>query len=309
MEWTKRSEQSQYNGKEWNDDFGLGWNDYGARFYDPAMARWVAVDPLAEKFSRHSPYNYGMNSPVVNIDPDGCSAMPGQETNEAEDYNNRPTVASLINKAIAQGGHWSANGKQQPTGSGLTGNYIFDADGKFIKFSGTQQAVKLIVGDAEYSFNDELTDVGSIEYNTTKPPKVFKLIKFIYNLSNGDIDQMMKESNVKKGRGRLSIAWSSVGGELDFSVFHLSVVIAKSSLADYWDTKDILNDKGPLFLMPNSSIAYNLLDAGNFLWGNAMHRMGYSLEDSLKYAMKYDKKDPKADQIAITNGWNAFKIP
>jgi RHS repeat-associated protein len=40
----------QYNEKEWNDDFGLGWNDYGARFYDPAMSRWVAVDPLAEKY-------------------------------------------------------------------------------------------------------------------------------------------------------------------------------------------------------------------------------------------------------------------
>ena len=136
----------QYNGKEWNDDFGLGWNDYGARFYDPAMARWLAVDPLAEKYNHWSPYNYGMDSPIVNIDPDGRSAMPGRETNESEDYNNRPTVAELISKAERSNGHWSANGEQQPTGSGLTGNYIFDANGKFIKFLGTQQAVKLIVG-------------------------------------------------------------------------------------------------------------------------------------------------------------------
>lgn len=25
----------QYNGKEWNDDFGLGWNDYGGGFMTP----------------------------------------------------------------------------------------------------------------------------------------------------------------------------------------------------------------------------------------------------------------------------------
>jgi RHS repeat-associated protein len=60
-----------YNGKEWNDDFGLGWNDYGARFYDPAMARWVAVDPLAEKYSSWSPYNYVMNNPSKYVDPNG----------------------------------------------------------------------------------------------------------------------------------------------------------------------------------------------------------------------------------------------
>ena len=40
----------QYNGKELNDEFGLHWNDYGARWYDPAAARWWSVDPMAEKY-------------------------------------------------------------------------------------------------------------------------------------------------------------------------------------------------------------------------------------------------------------------
>jgi RHS repeat-associated protein len=74
----------QYNGKELNEDFGLNWNDYGARFYDAAIGRWNVIDPLAEKFISYNPYNYVMNRPTIMIDPNGMEAVFNANTGEIE---------------------------------------------------------------------------------------------------------------------------------------------------------------------------------------------------------------------------------
>jgi RHS repeat-associated protein len=65
-----------YNGKEYNEDLGLNWSDYGARWYNAAIGRWNGVDPLAGRYAYESPYNYAGNNPISNIDIEGKYKLP-----------------------------------------------------------------------------------------------------------------------------------------------------------------------------------------------------------------------------------------
>ncbi len=70
-----------YNGKEiqegidkdgdGNYDLQLDWYDFEIRMYNPEIARWNVIDPMADERIELSPYNYCSLNPINRIDPNG----------------------------------------------------------------------------------------------------------------------------------------------------------------------------------------------------------------------------------------------
>ncbi|MEP7269437.1 MAG: RHS repeat-associated core domain-containing protein, partial [Saprospiraceae bacterium] len=71
-------------GKELNNDHGIGLYDYGARWYDPSIGRFPSVDPIISKFPYLTPYNYASNDPVGKIDLWGLQGVQFTEVQKGK---------------------------------------------------------------------------------------------------------------------------------------------------------------------------------------------------------------------------------
>jgi len=73
---TGKDHKYGFGNKEEQDELGLGWIDITARNYDPALGRWMNLDPLADNYTKYSPYSYTVNNPIYFVDPDGKFILP-----------------------------------------------------------------------------------------------------------------------------------------------------------------------------------------------------------------------------------------
>lgn len=103
---------------------GINWYYFGARYYDPAIGRWLersgspdssglSVDPLAEMYPSLSPFVYCGNNPIVFFDPNGTEVRgdsadiedAAKKINEAlKDKNIKNASASRKTKEVEKTG-------------------------------------------------------------------------------------------------------------------------------------------------------------------------------------------------------------
>ena len=102
----------KFQGQERQDEQGLNWDSFKWRNYDPAIGRFMSVDPLAEKYNKWTPYAFAGNQVVHSRELEGLE--PADDLDREEPARKDWTGVEGYDVPSAGGG-----GKEAPVDGNL----------------------------------------------------------------------------------------------------------------------------------------------------------------------------------------------
>jgi hypothetical protein len=106
-------------------------------------------------------------------------------------------------------------------------------------------------------------------------------------------------------------------GKMDYTTYYLAQTYLRGTgsimaCPHQYDAMVSIEKLSTFYRFESMDIAFNLFDFGNFIWGGAMRKLGFTKETALKWANAHNMatrgftQDAPADQRAISAGYDAI---
>lgn len=157
---------NRFNGKERMQRYGLNYHDFGARWYDAEIGRWLSVDPKAADAPGWSPYRAFFCNPIRYTDPDGQWEWDAKGNLVAQKGDNSYSMAKFLGTSQSNAMQMLERGGVTANSKGVLNLKEGQSFAKDILWVGTKSASGRVVNSSKeatshyYNGNGAAVDVG-----------------------------------------------------------------------------------------------------------------------------------------------------